>query len=286
MFLAVGGLMRILCKMMIILAVFAIGVAQATDISRTASIRGSFESGSLSMSKMLDKNLQVKQGSDDIRGDIYEFNTKSPLKAFLFSLAIPGGGQFYNDSKIKAGSFFVADIALWSGYLLYHGKGADKEKGYKVYADQHYLSSVFLNWWDAKDTSYQNDFSHRLPLDGQGNPIHNREYYENIGKYDQFQVGWDDIGVNIEPPPPGSDQPGYVSPHRKEYLNMRKKSNDYFSKASTMAMISMGNHLISAFEAAIAAKKYNRGSKQYSLDMRTKNIDGNIAPFFVVTAKF
>ena len=71
-----------------------------------------------------------------------------------------------------------------------------------------------------------------------------------------------------------------------QYLDMRRQANDYFSNASTMAMISIANHLISAFDAAIGAKKYNRGTRQYSLRLKSKNIDGKVAPFIVAEVKF
>jgi len=279
--------MKVFCRIMILLTLLTAVTAQAVDLNRTGTIGGTILSNSLSMSNMLGNNLRIRQKADDIRGDIYEFNTKSPLKAFCFSLIVPGAGQFYNESKIKAGSFLAADVALISGYLLYHNKGTNQESDYKAYADIHYLASVFRDWWATKDSSYQNKFSHRLYFDEQGAPIKTHEYYENIGKYDQFQVGWDDIGTNIEPPAPGqTGGTAYISPHRGAYLEMRKKANDYFAKATTLGMIAMGNHLVSAFEAAIGAKKYNRGTKQYSLDLQTKDIDGNVSPFFVVTAMF
>jgi hypothetical protein len=216
-------------------------------------------------------------------GGIYDYKMKSPFKAFVMSLAVPGLGEYYTGHKIKAGSFFAADVILWTGFLVYRGKGRDKEDEFKVYAQEHYLWNTYLQWWDTLDSTTQNSYSHRLPLDSDGNPIYNHEYYENIGKYHQFQVGWDDIGINIPPSPEGG---GYVSPNRTFYLNLRKQSNDYFTNASTIAMVSIANHIISAFDAAIGAKKYNRGAKQYSLRFKTIKYDGEMTPILEFTAKF
>lgn len=261
------------------------GVAQASGLTNGSSVSEYFLSNSLSMQSYLGNKLEFKQPQGDLRDDIYEFNTKSPLKAFVFSLAIPGAGQFYNGSKIKAGTFFAIDAILWSGYLINHSKGVGQEDDYRAYADEHYIASVYRDWWNVQDTSIQNKFSHRLIFDATGNPDRSHEYYENIGKYDQFQVGWDDIGLNY--PPPGV--PGgtvVVSPHRQAYLDMRRQANDYFSNATTFPMVSIANHLVSAFEAAIGARRYNRGTRQYSLQFESKNIDGKVAPFVVVQAKF
>jgi hypothetical protein len=77
-----------------------------------------------------------------------------------------------------------------------------------------------------------------------------------------------------------------ISPHRQTYLDMRRQANDYFTNATTFAMVSIANHLVSAFEAAIGARRYNRGTQQYSLEFDTKNINGKVAPFLVLQAKF
>jgi hypothetical protein len=50
-------------------------------------------------------------------------------------------------------------------------------------------------------------------------PIFNDEYYEYIGRYDQFQVGWDDIGPGYPPPPlPGGEE--VMSPNRQYYIQL------------------------------------------------------------------
>jgi hypothetical protein len=268
--------------------IFSAALCQASGLTRTIGVNESILSNSLSLDSYLSKNLDVKNEGGDLRNDIYEFHSKSPVKAFFMSLIIPGAGQFYNGSKIKAGSFLAADIILWSGYLVYHGKGVTGETNYKKYADQHYVPSVFFGWWEGLDTTVTNTFSHRIYHDANGSPIRTREYYENIGKYDQFQVGWDDIGTNFPPPgtPGGNPNSGYISPNRSTYLFMRKQSNDYFSNAKSLAMVSIGNHIISAFEAAIGARRFNRSGRQYSLDMEPRNINGRVVPFVMANTVF
>jgi hypothetical protein len=287
-----GGNMRALKTLILMAAVFSAALCQAGGLTKAVSVNDFFMSKSLSMQSYLSKALDVKTEGGDLRDDIYEFHSKSPSKAFLMSLIVPGAGQYYNGSKIKAGSFLGVDALLWAGYLIYHGKGVTREKDYKAFADLHYLAGDFFRWWDGLDTSVTNVFSHRIYPDPNDTINHGaiktREYYENIGKYDQFQVGWDDIGTNFPPPgtPGGNPNSGYTSPHRGTYLNMRKQSNDYFSNAKTLAMVSIGNHLVSAFEAAIGARRFNRSGKQYSLDIESRNINGRIVPFAMVNTIF
>jgi hypothetical protein len=266
--------------------VFSAGAAFGDGLTRMVGTQETIHANSLTMGTFFSKKLEIKQGQEDLGEDIYEFHTKSPFKAFAMSLVIPGSGQLYTGSKIKAGTFLAADALLWTGYLVYHGKGSDKEKEYKAWADQYYRPDEYFFWYENLiGDSVRTVYSHQIYQDGSGNVIKSHEYYENIGKYDQFQVGWDDIEYET-PPPPAPGGLTVISPHRQTYLELRKKSNDYFSNASTMAMISIANHLISAFDAAIGAKKYNRGTRQYSLQLKSKNIDGKVAPFIVAEVKF
>lgn len=270
------------------------GAAMASGLTRPAAVDESFLANSLTMQSFFDKKLALRQGNNDLDEDIYEFHTKSTLKAFGMSLIIPGAGQYYTGSKIKAGTFLAADILLWSGYLMYHAKGSDQEDKYRKFADDHYTAERYFDWFNDPGLvpdSLRDDFSHNIYPD-ENDPegvVRNHEYYENIGKYDQFQPGWDDFDENVYgyPPLPGSQESEYeATPYRIQYLDMRKKANDYFSNASTMAMISIANHLISAFDAAIGARKFNRGTKQYSLRLKSKYIDGKVAPFVVAEVKF
>lgn len=257
--------------------------SSSSGLVKLNSIKDQFVENSLSMEKYFKNDISFKsRDSDEQLGSIYEYNTKSPTKAFLFSLAVPGAGEFYLGQKIKAGSFLVADIALWAGYFIFKGKGRDKEDEYQSFANQWYSPADYLFWWDMQDSITQQAYSHRLPVDNSGSPIYNHEYYENIGKYHQFQVGWYDIGLNNPP----SSEGGFVSPLRAQYLTMRAKSNDYFATATTIAMVSIANHIVSAFDAAIGAKKFNRGAKEYSLRLKTKKYDGKTTPFLVLSAKF
>ncbi len=254
--------------------------SSSSGLVKINSIKDQFVENSLSMEKYFKSEISFKKSDgEDQLGSIYEYNTKSPTKAFLFSLAVPGAGEFYLDHKIKAGSFLAADIALWAGYFIFRGKARDKEDEYKQFADIWYHPNDYLEWWNMQDSITQQAYSHRLPVDSSGSPIHNYEYYENIGKYHQFQIGWDDIWQSPE-------DTVIDSPLRSQYLDMRAKSNDYFATATTIAMVSIANHIVSAFDAAIGAKRFNKGAKQYSLKLKTKKYDGKTTPFLMLSAKF
>jgi len=87
------------------------------------------------------------------------------------------------------------------------------------------------------------------------------EYYENIGKYNQFFSGWDDAdpdtskdGVRIEERTSGLIA---LTPHRSKYLNMRADANRLKSAAGYAISALMFNHVISAIDAIFATSRWN-----------------------------
>jgi len=275
------------------------------DYSQQMDVRNYFEAQAESLPK-----------SPGESKDIYQFKTKSAKKAFLYSLIIPGAGQYYLGSKIKPALFLGLEAAFWIGYFSYHNKGEDKEKAYRLFADLYWdpvqyiqgLSDSFMvfiqsskcetlygvNGCDSLDslvgaqTNARDSvlmmeelmlFSHHLQF-SDGQIDRNQQYYENAGKYDQFKWGWNDYSQVGNP----------LTPNRSDYLSQRKKANDLYGKATTFAMVSLANHVISAFEAAISTRSYNRKGEKFaqaSLKMRLGlDEDGNVAPKATLTIKF
>lgn len=214
--------------------------------------------------------------------DVLGYKPKSPKRAFLQSLLIPGWGQWYTGNRWKPFLFLGLEAAGWASWSNYRKNGNDIQDDYEVFADEHWhyenyehgLQAVFNIAIDTMPyivienlVEKERVFSHHIyPLiPGDLNSIPKDEtYYENLGKYDQFAYGWDDFndGVPIESP---EDTTGieWVSPNRRDYLNQRDKSNREFSKASTVLILTMANHLLSAFEAAWSAQRYNRAIDQF-----------------------
>jgi hypothetical protein len=186
---------------------------------------------------------------------------KSPFLAFALSAAIPGAGQLYNGSNIfKSIGFFVFDGALWGGHIKWHQDGLDLTHEFEAYADQHwtegdttnnnanldpqtYRGYLLAEYGDVNDTTV-GEFTHSLPS------TKTQQYYEMIGKYDQFAGGWDDYWV-------GPDSGNVLTFNRLHYEDMRKKANDKLDQANTLIYVSIINHLISAVDAAVSAKRHN-----------------------------
>jgi hypothetical protein len=78
-----------------------------------------------------------------------------------------------------------------------------------------------------------------------------------IGKYPQFNPGWDDFDESSLFTYTNQRQDP-VTPHFDDYSDQRGKANDYYNTASTAVTILVINHVISAIEAAWSASRYNK----------------------------
>ncbi len=221
--------------------------------------------------------LRNQQGDDfadefsDNEG-IFEYNYKSPKRAFVYSLLIPGLGQKYAESHaLKTLAFIGIEVGLWMGYFNRHNKGNIATDDFEKFANDHWfegdtsIDTTYRGWLDYLGYT-EDDFTHHL------SEHRDQQYYETIGKYDQFRAGWDDYGYWYNDFA-GDTLPGMTStsPHRETYLNMRKDANDYYDLANKFLIFAMVNHLVSAFDAALSAKRYNKNKAAESwLSLKTE----------------
>ncbi len=89
-------------------------------------------------------------------------------------------------------------------------------------------------------------YSHVLPA------YNTQQYYELIGKYPQFNQGWDDA-------PPSFNYGQQLSTELLWYAGQRGQANTYYTTASTYVAIAFVNHVVSAVDAALTAGSFNRG---------------------------
>ena len=195
--------------------------------------------------------------------------TKSPTKAFIMSSVLPGAGQFYSNSKLSGiiyGSLEI--VGITSAHLL-KKNGEDGKKEYKKYADNNWDVEEFIEGYtgnpkthdmivivDGKRYSVRDDWNSLTNAyqnhENKVTAVKDYHFYENIGKYKQFQTGWIDFG----------DSTGYEtlyrsSPLQKKYSDMRYDTNQLLIGATYVVSAIMFNHVISAIDAAIRTKKYN-----------------------------
>ncbi|MFQ5708813.1 MAG: hypothetical protein ACE5HO_15255 [bacterium] len=179
--------------------------------------------------------------------------TKSVAKAVLFSSAIPGSGEFYSGSYLKGILFMAVEAASWPLYFHYNNRGNDLEAQFQGFADNHWVEEDYWNWlsqvsgisvndMDALREYESENYTHFLP------EVKNQQYYENIGKYNQFNIGWQDTQTGN----------GRDSQLRDNYVHQRKDANDNFQRATNLTTVLMFNHILSALDAGFTTRGFNR----------------------------
>lgn len=261
-------------KRILFIVLFTITIANAQNKSDL--------SGSLSLDSKL--SFDKTFNSVDSLSVNETFDKKSPILAAALSAVLPGSGQFYTKNYLKSILFIAAEVTAISVGLMYDKKGDDQTSFFQDYADQHWSPLRYAKWtvnnaskinpavdpskyavispnntvnWaelNRLENDISNYYSHRLPKYGE------QQYYELIGKYPQFVMGWDDFG--------DENTPFEYDVERKNltarfyyYADERGKANEYYNVASKAVLIVMINHIASAIEAAWSAARYNNSLK-------------------------
>ncbi len=213
-----------------------------------------------------------------------ETGKKSPLLGGLLSLVVPGAGEFYSGSYLKAGIFFVVEAAVVTTAIIYNNKGNNKTDEFQNYADQNWsvvkyaqwmvdhkdilglpdnltysdiivkndpnlhpwqqVSFAKLNYYESLVGSNGYGFTHQLPLHGE------QQYYELIGKYHQYSPGWDKYE--------GGSDVHIIPAQMKSYAIMRGDANTYYNHAETAVIGIYLNHFLSALDGVWSAIRFNK----------------------------
>ena len=93
-----------------------------------------------------------------------------------------------------------------------------------------------------------------------------QHFYENIGKYDQFVGGWDDIEQWYVKEKTVEDTIEIIlmTPNKKDYINERDRSNQFLKMANYAVTAIMFNHVISGLEAVFTNQRQARDKAQKS----------------------
>jgi hypothetical protein len=211
---------------------------------------------------------------------------KSPLLAGLFSVLIPGAGEFYAESYYKAVLFAALEASLITVAVIYDNKGDDKTSEFENYADnvtdksgwsvvryaqwinQHKGKNISINpntnlkpwervnWTELNAIERQiSGFSHTLANYGE------QQYYEMIGKYHQFSPGWWDFS--------GGSNNFDISPSYAYYSGLRGEANDLYNISTKAVVFIYINHFLSALDAIWSAVSFN---KNLNLNVRMDHV--------------
>ena len=221
---------------------------------------------------------------------------KSSKRAFLLSALVPGLGEWYAGSKKRGLAFLGAEAALVGLWAAWKGKGKDLEEEFRAVADEHWDPLNYLAWRGSA-ISNSSSTHHALPCSSEvvdvyipamqesGSAAFGRcassqiqQYYELIGKYDQFVAGWDDLKRvrsdgsigNAAAPTEVDSVENFHSERRLRYEDDRDESNRFLKRASTVTGVILINHVISAIDAARVARARAAGADEAALRQRTR----------------
>ncbi len=217
---------------------------------------------------------------------------KSSKRSLLLSALVPGLGQWYAGSKKRGLAFLGAEAALVGMWVAWKGKGNDLEQEFRAVADEHWDPLNYLAW-RGSTISKNSSITHALPCSsevvevyipsmqqsgsadfGRCAPSEIQQYYELIGKYDQYVAGWTDLvrnstGNAVAPTEVDSVE-NFHSERRLRYEDQRDESNRFLKRASTISGVILINHVLSALDAARVARARAEGADEAALQRRTR----------------
>lgn len=194
-----------------------------------------------------------QQGDDDepedfsfpLAGDVDKRDFKSADRAALFSLLLPGAGQYYIEkTSFKAKLFFGIESSLWFAYAGFRKYGTFKEdaaKGWAVVNASAYADNTDEDYW-IRMTYYDN-----------------RDKNEDDGLgYNQMAAVYDRDDAVLFPETSNYYWNWSNRDSRQKYRNLRNQSKTALERADIAVGILIANHVVSAIEAYFAAGRHNR----------------------------
>lgn len=278
-------------KILILVLVFIISISAQEKKQKELS-------GNLFADFEISKSVAIN--FDDSETSIIK-QKKSGLLAGVLSAAVPGAGEIYTGNYLKAALFIAVEAAAIYFAVDNNQKGDDQTDVYQAFAlgnwdpakyarnsienfnlDYDDYEGLFLDAartqinydrWDLMHkmegdvASMDNGkyYSHELA------PFMDQQYFEMIGKYQQFNNGWNDF---IFDPSTGFGYKTELTKNFKDYSKMRGEANDYYNKSSTFVTVIVINHVLSAVDAALSAKWYNEKLKLRA-EVKKENIGFN-----------
>ncbi len=231
---------------------------------------------------------EARQFSDSLNKN--DDNYIKPFHAALYSALVPGLGEYMSGSYWKAALFATVEVFAWTGYFIYTAKGDHQDLVMKDFANLHWSEQKYWSklYYDARQIAqsdpgsdlaqnlpqYSVDQNTQLLIDYDADVVSSlryleralghthelpatktQQYYEMIYKYLlQFGNGWDDADFF-------ASYDGYkniLTPNISRYRDLRNTTDELYDMATHATWLALVNHVASAFDAALTARKHDR----------------------------
>ena len=162
---------------------------------------------------------------------------KSPSRALLYSLLLPGLGEIYvGDSRTRAAMFISTEVGIWATFFTFRQMGNWNEDDYIEFA----TANAGVNPENKND----------LFWDMVG-------FYENRDEYNKVSRVYTRENPFF-PETPDWDWQWQNIADRARYRDIKNDSKSYFRNADWMLAVAGLNRAVSAFFSWRAAKDHNR----------------------------
>ena len=200
--------------------------------------------------------------------------TKSPTKAFLYSALVPGSGQLYIGAK-RGYLQIAAEAGLLAAYFITRSNAQSLREDYR---EQVRDNVVFEGPTKIQDWDPIEDFEHATQYENWNHAYDSEATRARTGKW-----YWKREGDAFKDHP-AKEVP--ASETRLEAFQMRMDANDKFQLAKTFLGIAILNHVVSAIDARIAAKSYNKKHSSFGLGLQTSLSTHSIQSRLVLQKRF
>lgn len=194
---------------------------------------------------------------------------KSPGRAALFSLLLPGAGEVYAGAETKGKIFIISEATLWAGFLGLKTYSSWLKDDYRSYAADH--AEVNLN-------SQPDGFFDELA------------FYDNRDEYNQFAPLYNP-GEKL--PYPENDLWYWQWDNRESrlhYRELKNRSKDMSRRALYIVGLSIVNRIVSVVDALKTVKSYNRKKSlefsQMKFDMKANPLAHDPTVMFYVSRRW
>ncbi len=176
---------------------------------------------------------------------------KSKGKALLYSLLLPGLGDYYLGSKDRAKVFFVTEAAIWTSFIVFEVQGHLRENGYKDYAAAYAGVSGTNHSQDyyrlLTEFNSSNDYEEYIKQDGR------YILYPNVDREALDSYFLTERVSDFEPWQWSSDEKRY------EYRSIRKGSRLARRRAMYSIASAVANRIVSFIFTLKTAKSLDSG---------------------------
>ncbi|MHB8579713.1 MAG: hypothetical protein ACYDA4_07610 [Ignavibacteriaceae bacterium] len=239
--------------------------------------------------------------------DISNGGKKSRLLAGVLSAVLPGAGEFYAESYLKAGILFTVEVAAIATALIYNRKGDNQTNSFQNYANQDWSIAKYAAW----TLQHVNDINAGATIDPKnykifGNNVDwtqlgattNWSQYNGLINRSELNRLETDLGDGYSHQLPAFGEQQYYELIGKYpqyshgwstanfgdtdfhtltqqfllYAHARGLANSYYTTGSTAIIVIYVNHFLSIFDAIWSVDNFN---KSLAINFRVQN--GNLA---------